>query len=84
MIDPGLRTWFISAGMPKTQIETALSYFEETGTAPLITSQREYVAARATYVRMDASLSPDELFSPVARYILSLGVQLSEWERKDT
>lgn len=69
--------------MPKTQIESALSYFEETGTAPVIMSQREYVAARATYVRMHASLPPDELFSPVVRYILSWDVQLSKWERRD-
>lgn len=82
MIDPGLRTRYLAAGTPKHQIEAALGYFEQTGTAPAITSPSEYAAARETYARMDACLPPEELFSPVARYILSLGVQLSEWERR--
>lgn len=82
MIDPGLRTRFLAAGTPKHQIEAALGYFEQTGTAPAITSPSEYAAARETYARMDACLPPEELFSRVARYILSLRVQLSEWERR--
>ena len=55
MIDPGLRTRFLAAGMPKHQIEAALGYFEQTGTAPAITSQSEYAAARETNGRMLAA-----------------------------
>ena len=61
MIDPGLRTRFLAAGTPKHQIEAALGYFEQTSTAPAITSPSEYAAARETYARMDACLPPEEL-----------------------
>lgn len=81
MTDPGLRSRFLKAGMSPIQIDAALHCFEDTGEALSISSQAEYIAARAAYARMDASLPPDELFSAVARYVLSLGVKVAEWEK---
>ena len=82
MRDSGFRAHFLMAGMSQSQIDAALSNFELTGEALAITSKTEYWAARATYARMDGSRPSDELFSSDARYILSLGEKLAEWERK--
>jgi hypothetical protein len=68
--------------MSQNQIDAALTHFELTAKTFDITSKAEYLAERETYARMEASLLPDELFSSVARYILSLGMRLAEWERK--
>ena len=82
MRDSGLRAQFLMAEMFASQIDAALTYFELTGEALAITSKTGYGAAQAIYARMDGSLPPDELFSSAASYILSLGVQLADWERK--
>ena len=82
MEERGLRPQFLSAGVPEDKIDIALSDFYSRGGAPEITSMADYTAAHALYGAMDASVPPDDLHSPVARYVISLGARMAEWEAK--
>jgi len=50
---------------------------------PEITSEAEYDAAKALYAAMDASMPPKDLHSPVARYVVALGMEMTKWEIKN-
>ncbi|TGN37863.1 hypothetical protein E4L95_22075 [Paracoccus liaowanqingii] len=71
---------FMAAGMPKNQIESVLDHFHATGEAADITTVAEYDVAKSIYVVMDASVPSGDFHSPVARYLISLGAQISGWE----
>lgn len=73
MEEHNLRPQFLSAGVPEDKIEIALSDFYSRSGAPEITSMADYTAACALYEAMDSSVHPDDLHSPVARYVISLG-----------
>lgn len=82
MEDRSLRPQFLSAGVPNDQIEIALGYLYGRGGAPVITSEDDYRAAKALYAAMDASVPPQDLHSPMARYVLTLGMRMTEWEAR--
>lgn len=49
---------------------------------PEIISEAEYADATALYAAMDSSVPPQDLHSPVARYVVALGMQITKWEIK--
>lgn len=75
-----LRRLFLSAGVPEAQVDQAVQQFLIHDVVPPITSEAHYRIAKATYVAVDRSLQSDDINSPVARYTMQLGLQLSEWE----
>lgn len=82
MEDHSLWPQVFSAGVPNDQIEIALDHLYGHGGAPTITSEHDYRAAKALYAAMDASVPPQDLHSPMARYVLTLGVRMTEWEAR--
>lgn len=84
MIDRELRDRFVAAGVPETQVDPILSYFDLYGGAAEITSEEEYRNAAAIYLTLDGYLAPDDTHSAVARYVIHLGVRLAEWDGKHT
>ncbi|TGN60128.1 hypothetical protein E4L95_10910 [Paracoccus liaowanqingii] len=74
------RKMFLAAGMPKDQVDAVLDHFHANGGAADITSVSEYEAARSIYAVMDASVPSGDFHSPVARYLISLGVRIVAWE----
>lgn len=71
---------FLAAGMPEEHVEGVLDHFHAFAEASDLTSVAEYETARTTYAVMDASVPPEDLHSPVARYLLSLGARIAAWE----
>lgn len=78
------RAQFLSAGVPADQIDITLGHFFGQGVAPEITSEGEYRAAKALYAVMDASMPPKNFHSPMARYVITLGARVAEWEGRST
>ena len=75
------RSQLLSAVISKDQIKVPLSsYFSME--VPEITTEADYRAAQALYAAMDASVPSQDLHSPVARYVLALGVLMNKWEAK--
>lgn len=73
---------FLAAGMPEDHIDKALSRFHAFGDSPKILSLSDYEAAKTIYAAMDARVDPDDVHSPVARYLISLGARIADWEDK--
>lgn len=71
---------FLEAGLPEDQIDSVLDHFLSFGHAPKITSWSDYETARSTYAVMDAYLDADDTFTPVGRYLVSLGAEIIAWE----
>ena len=84
MIDRELRDQFLAAGVPEAQVDAILGYFDLYGGAAEITSAAEYRNGMAIYAASDAHLSPDDVHSAVARYVIYLGTRLAEWDGKHT
>lgn len=82
MKDHSLRLQFLSAGVPEDQIEIALGNFYGSGGAPEITCMGDYTAAKSLYAVMDASVPPQDMHSAVARYVITLGARMTEWEMR--
>lgn len=81
MDNDDLRAMFLAAGLPADQVDDVLDYFQTFGRAAKITSLSDYETATALYRVMDDRLAPDDLYSPAARYVISLGEQISEWDK---
>ena len=79
-----VRLQFLSAGVPEDQIEIALENFYGLGGAPEITCTGDYVAAKSLYAVMDASVPPQDTHSAVARYVITLGARMTEWEMRNS
>lgn len=77
-----LKSQFLAAGMPREQVEIALEHFERHKTAPRIETAGDYAVASAFYQRLDAALPPHDVHSLSARYVISLGTRMAEWEIK--
>lgn len=84
MIDRELRDRFVAAGVPETQVDGILAYFDLYGGAAEITSKAQYRNATTLYVTLDGYLPPHDTYSAVARYVIHLGVRLAEWDGKHT
>ncbi|WP_143079954.1 MULTISPECIES: hypothetical protein [Rhodobacterales] len=72
----------VSNAVSKKQLEVAFRHFFGLE-PPEITSEAEYDAAKALYAAMDASMPPKDLHSPVARYVVALGMEMTKWEIKN-
>lgn len=75
-----LRDMFLLAGVPEAQVDEAVAHFQASKTAARITSLAEYRIARVTSAAVDGFLDPGDINTPVARYVIRLGLQLAEWE----
>lgn len=84
MIDRELRDQFLAAGVPEAPVDAILGYFDLYGGAAEITSEAEYWNGMVIYAASDAHLSPDDVQSAVARYVIHLGTRLAEWDGKHT
>jgi hypothetical protein len=73
---------FLQAGLPEDQLDGVLGYFHAFDSAPEIQTLSDYLMAKATYAMMDRRLPPKEVLSPVARYVISLGARIAEWDAK--
>lgn len=71
---------FLTAGLPEDQIDRVLDHFLTFGYASKITSLSDYETARSTYARMDAYLDPQDTYTPVGRYLVSLNAEIIAWE----
>ena len=71
----------VTAAVSKKQLEVAFRHFFGL-VPPEITSEAEYADATALYAAMDSSVPPQDLHSPVARYVVALGMQITKWEIK--
>lgn len=74
------RIMFLSIGLTEDQIDTLLDRFLAFGDAAKITSISDCKTATAIYVVMDGYLHPGDLYSPAARYLISLGTRITAWE----
>ena len=77
------RGMFLAAGLPEDQIDSVLDHFLSFGHAPKITSWSDYETAKSTYAVMDAYLDPDDTFTPVGRYLVSLSAEIIAWEDRE-
>lgn len=77
----GRRSQHLSAVISKDQIKIPLNSYLSTE-VPEIVTEADYKAAQALYAAMDASVPSQDLHSPVARYVLALGVLMNKWEAK--
>lgn len=84
MKDHSLRLQFLSAGVPEDQMEVALENFYGLGGAPEITCTGDYAAAKSLYAVMDASVPPNDMHSAAARYVITLGARMTEWEMRNS
>jgi hypothetical protein len=73
---------FRDAGLPEDQIDGVLSYFHAFDSASEIFTLTECTTAKDTYAVMDRQMPPKDVHSPVARYVISLGARITEWEEK--
>ncbi|QDA36215.1 hypothetical protein E4191_19020 (plasmid) [Paracoccus liaowanqingii] len=73
---------FLEAGLPEDQIGEVLGHFYTFNAAPEILTLTDYATAKAIYVVMDGRIASQDTLSPVARYVISLGNRLTEWETK--
>ena len=71
---------FLAAGLPEDQIDSVLDHFLSFGHAPKITSLSDYETAKSTYAVMDAYLYPNDTYTPVGRYLVSLNAEIIAWE----
>ena len=71
---------FLAAGLPEDQIDSVLDHFHTFGIARKITSLTDCEIAKSTYARMDAYLDPQDTYTPVGRYLVSLGAEIIAWE----
>ena len=73
---------FLEAGLPEERIDEVLGYFHIFKDAPEILTLTDYITAKTLYRVMDRRIPSKDVLSPVARYVISLGNRLSEWEAK--
>ncbi|QDA35650.1 hypothetical protein E4191_15860 (plasmid) [Paracoccus liaowanqingii] len=68
------------AGMSADQIDTVLEGFYAFGGASEIMSLNDYATAIRNYDVLENCVAPDDAHSPVARYLISLGARMADWE----
>ncbi|CAM3493404.1 hypothetical protein PANO111632_20115 [Paracoccus nototheniae] len=74
------RGLLLRAGLPEDQIDSVLDHFLIFGYASKIMSLSDHTTATSTYARMDAYLDPQDTYTPVGRYLVSLGAEIIAWE----
>jgi len=70
----------LSSGLTEDQTDSVVEHFLTFRETPQITSVSDWETARAIYTVMDGALDPADLHSPAARYTISLGTRIAEWE----
>jgi hypothetical protein len=78
-----LRSRLQAAGMTQDLIETILKNLFSRTSMPIIATRREYRTAKKIYALMDACVPPEDVHSPVAHYVITLGARMLQWEIRE-